>query len=87
MVYLMIYKLLDVLFQALYFALLIRVLISWIPHDRYHPIISIIYSLTDPILRPFQDIIPSWKLGIDLSPIFAFFAIGIVRNLVFQLLF
>ena len=87
MVYVMIYKLLDVTFQALYFALLIRVLMSWIPHDRYHPLINIIYRVTDPLLQPFQNIIPSWKIGLDLSPIFAFFALGIVRNLVFQLLF
>lgn len=87
MVYVVIYKILDLVFQALYFALLIRVLISWIPHDRHHPIMNFIYSTTDPLLLPFQNIIPTWKLGIDLSPIFAFFAIGIVRNLVFQLLF
>ena len=87
MVYFLLYKILDFLFQALYIALLIRVLISWIPHDRHHPIMNFIYTVTDPILQPFQNIIPSWKIGLDLSPIFAFFAIGIVRNLVFQLLF
>ena len=87
MAYLLVYKILDLVFQILYFALLVRVLMSWIPHDRNHSIMHFIYSITDPLLSPFQNIIPSWKIGIDLSPIFAFFALGILRNLVFQLLF
>lgn len=87
MVYLLLYKILNFTFQALYLALIVRVLMSWIPHDRYHPVMNFIYSITDPILQPFQNIIPSWKLGIDLSPILAFFAIGIIRDLVFTLLF
>ena len=87
MVYVLVYKFLDILFQSLYFALLIRVLLSWIPHDRFHPIIQFLYQVTDPILRPFQNIIPSWRLGIDLSPIFAFIAIGFIRKILFQLLF
>ena len=87
MVYFLLYKILDFLFQGLYLALIVRVLLSWLPHDRYHPIVSFLYDITDPILRPFQNIIPSWKIGIDLSPILAFFAIGIVRDLLFRILF
>ena len=80
------YKLIDLIFQVLNMALLIRVLLSWVPHNATHPIISLIYRITDPLLRPFQDIVPSWKLGIDLSPIFAFIALAIIRKLIFQLL-
>ncbi|RAP28277.1 YggT family protein [Candidatus Marinamargulisbacteria bacterium SCGC AG-343-D04] len=87
MVYFALYKILDTAFQGLYLALFIRVMLSWFPHDRSHPIMHFLYSITDPILRPFQDLIPSWKIGLDLSPIFAFFALGIIRNLVFTLLF
>ena len=87
MVYLLLYRILDFIFQGLYLALIARVLLSWIPHDRYHPIMQFLYDVTDPILRPFQNIIPSWKIGIDLSPILAFFALGIIRDLMFRLLF
>ena len=87
MAYHLIYRFLDIVFQGLYVALLIRVLLSWIPHNRYHPIIEFIYQVTDPLLRPFQNIIPTWKIGIDLSPIFAFLALGFIRKVIFQLLF
>ena len=87
MIYMLIYKFLDVTFQALYLALLIRVLLSWIPHNTDHPIILFIYQLTDPLLRPFQNIVPSWRLGIDLSPLFAFLALGFIRKILISLLF
>ena len=80
-------KLLDTGFQALYILLTIRILLSWISHDRYHPIVDFLYKATEPILAPFRDIVPSWKIGIDLSPIFAFIALGIVRKLIFGLIF
>ena len=87
MIYFALYKILDTVFQGLYLALFIRVILSWFPHDRNHSIVNMLYTITDPILRPFQDLIPSWKIGLDLSPILAFFALGVIRNLVFSLLF
>jgi len=87
MVYELLYRTLDILFQSLYFALMARVLLSWIPHNPYNSIIQTLYQVTDPLLRPFQNIIPSYKIGIDVSPILAFLALGFVRKIVFQLLF
>ena len=87
MIYVLLYKTLDFIFQALYFALIIRVLLSWVPHDPYHAIVQWIYRLTDPILQPFQDIIPTHRIGIDLSPIFAFIALGFVRKTLYMILF
>jgi YggT family protein len=87
MVYYLVYKFVDFSFQALYLALMVRVVLSWVPTNRAHPIISAIYEITDPLLRPFQNIVPAWRLGIDLSPLFAFIALGILRKLITQLLF
>ena len=70
------YQIINGIFDLLYLLLLIRILISWIPHDRYHPIIQFLYQATDPILRPFQNIFPT-SVGIDFSPIFAFMFLGI----------
>jgi uncharacterized protein YggT (Ycf19 family) len=45
-----------------------------------------IYQFTDPILKPFQNIIPPYKIGIDLSPLFAFIALSIAKKLLLMLL-
>lgn len=86
MVYFALYRAVDILFQALYLALLIRVLMSWIHHDPDHPIMAFLYRVTDPMLRPFQGIVPAYKIGFDISPIFAFLALGLLKKLVFSVL-
>ncbi|NOZ75922.1 MAG: YggT family protein [FCB group bacterium] len=78
--------LIDFLFQILTLALLVRVVLSWIPHDPRNDIIQWLYRLTDPLIRPFQQLIPPLGMGIDLSPLLAFFALGILRKLIIWLL-
>lgn len=80
------FALIDIVFQMLYLALLVRVILSWVPHDRYHPIIEKVYQITDPMLEPFQKLVPPSRMGFDISPIFAFIALGLIRRLLFQLL-
>jgi YggT family protein len=49
------------------FAVLIRVILSWVNPDPFNPAVSILTRLTDPILMPAQRILPPIG-GIDLSP-------------------
>lgn len=59
----------------LYLVLIIaRVIISWIANQSRHPLIPLIYQLTEPVLRPFSRLIPPIG-GVDLSPLFALIAI------------
>lgn len=80
-----IFNLIDIIFQALNLALIARVMLSWIPHDPYHPIVEWIIKLTDPIMKPFQKLIPPIA-GMDISPIFAFIALGIIKQLIIKVL-
>jgi YggT family protein len=79
------YQLISGVFDLVYLLLLIRILLSWLPHDRYHPLIQRLYQVTDPILRPFQSIFPT-SIGIDFSPLFAFVFLGILKSIIFRLL-
>lgn len=61
-----------------YFVLIIaRVLVSWIANQSRHPLIPLIYQLTEPVLRPFNKLLPPVG-GIDLSPLFALIALRVL---------
>ncbi len=79
-------SLIDFLFQILIILLLVRVILSWVPHNPYQEIIQWIYRITDPMIRPFQNLVPPIGPGIDISPLLAFFALGILRKLIIWLL-
>jgi YggT family protein len=52
------------------FAIIVRVVLSWVAPGGYNPAIAMINTLTESILRPFRRIIPPMG-GLDLSPLFA----------------
>ena len=79
------YQMINGVFDLIYLLLLVRILLSWIPHDRYHHMIQLLYQVTDPILQPFQRLIPT-NIGIDFSPIFAFMFLGILKSIIFRLI-
>ena len=69
----------NILFELLIYLLLIRIVLSWIPHNRLHPIIDFIYQITEPLLKPFRNMINPIG-GVDLSPIIVFFLLRLVQN-------
>jgi YggT family protein len=61
------------------------VILSWINQGGYSPVNSLLYSLTNPILKPIQRVIPPLS-GIDLSPLFAIIGLQVIRMLIMPLL-
>lgn len=72
-------QVLSVAISVLWWLIVIRALISWVSPDRFNPIVQFLYKTTDPFLIPFRRIIPAWKIGIDLSPVFAILALLFLR--------
>ena len=66
------------LFQML---ILIRVVMSWIPHDSYGQLPQLLHQITEPVLKPIREILPVQSMGFDFSPVIAFFALGFVKKL------
>ncbi|MRH78013.1 YggT family protein [Spiribacter sp. C176] len=74
-------ELISLLLNIYLIAIFMRVLLSWISPDGYHPAMTVVLSLTEPIMRPLRAIIPPIA-GVDLSPLAAIIAIQVVRMLV-----
>ncbi|MCB0091844.1 MAG: YggT family protein [Caldilineaceae bacterium] len=80
-----IFSLLAQLVGLYTFVLLARILISWIPNmDPYHPIVQLLYQVTEPVLDPARRLIPPLGM-IDISPIVVFIALGILQDVLRQL--
>ena len=60
----------DILFQVLIFAIIARALLSWFNLGPSHPLVRILYDLTEPILAPLRRVIPMIGM-IDITPIVA----------------
>ncbi len=67
-------KLMATLLWTYFFLIIVMVILSWAGPRLHHPVIPLVYQLTEPVLRPFRKVIPP-VAGFDLSPIFALIAI------------
>lgn len=82
-------SLIIIVFQALWWAILIRVLLSWLPMagfriDPYNPAIRLLNSITDPILEPLRKYTTVGM--IDLSPLVALIALRLIEQLLLSIL-
>lgn len=67
------------------YLLIIRILLSWIRHNPYQPLIRFIYEVTDPYLNVFRRFIPPFG-AVDFSPIVAFFVWELLWKFVVRIL-
>lgn len=72
--------------QLLIFAIFARVVLSWLRVTPRGVLFSLIVESTEPILSLFRRIIPPLGGIVDLSPLFAFLALDLLRSLILRLL-
>jgi YggT family protein len=78
-------------FQIYEFLILIRVLLSWINVNPYrptidHPLVRILYRITDPVLEPLRRIIPPIGGAIDITPVVALLLLEVLRQIIIRVL-
>jgi YggT family protein len=76
-----IFELVTLSLMMFMFAIIIRIVLSWIAPGTYNPATALLASITDPILRPFRRFVPPIA-GFDVSPIFAIILLGALSILV-----
>jgi YggT family protein len=78
-------ELLMLIINIFMFSIIIQVILSWINPGTYNPITALLYSITSPLMRPIQRMVPPIS-GIDLSPLVAIIGLQVVRMLIMPLL-
>ncbi|SJZ30646.1 YggT family protein [Selenihalanaerobacter shriftii] len=83
-------RLIDMAFTFYNWILIARVISSWVQPPTHHAnmrkILRFIYNWTEPVLGPIRRMLPTSSLGIDLSPIIAFIALGIIHSSLIRIL-
>lgn len=64
----------------------LRFIVSWLAPNARNSVTDLIYSLTEPLLRPFRTILSFGNLGIDLSPIILIFIIRMLKSILFKII-
>lgn len=73
--------------QIYYWVIFARLIMSWFPSppEGLRPVFSILYALTEPVLRLARPLIPPIRLGMaamDISPLLVFVVLFLVQRVV-----
>jgi YggT family protein len=60
--------------------IIIRALLTWVNPDPWNPIVQFLHRATEPVLAPIRRWLPTWRWGIDVSPMVAILAIYFVQG-------
>lgn len=78
-------QLLELLYNILFYSILISVVLSWVAPRGYNPAMKLLYDLTDPLLAFFRRYLPPMG-GIDISPLLALVALQFAKMAILPLL-
>jgi len=73
-------EILSLLISLFFWLILIRVILSFIQSDSYHPAVPLLMQLTEPVLAPIRRMIPGGG-PFDFSPLIATLALMLARVL------
>lgn len=65
-------------FSVLRFAIIVVVIVSWLPISPFSTWVRWAFAITEPILRPLREIVPRVAM-FDITPIVAYFLLGILE--------
>jgi len=83
---LIILTLINLAFDAVYILIVIRAFLTYLPHNRYHPIIKPAYDMTEPLLSIIRKGLPPEKIGLDASPFIAIVLLYLLQQVLLKIL-
>jgi len=73
-------RLLELLLWAYFWIIIARAVLSWVNPDPFNPVVRFLYRVTEPVLRPIRQRLPTMAMGLDLSPMVVLLAIYVLEG-------
>lgn len=80
-------NLINLVLVAYMWIIIARAVVSWVNPDPYNPIVRFLFRVTEPVLRPIRHRLPTFQMGLDLSPLVVLLVIYLVRDFLVPVLY
>ena len=77
-------RVLSYVFDILSWLIIIRALLTWVNPDPNNAIVQFIERATEPVLAPLRKLAPSFRIGLDISPMLAILIIYFLKIFLIQ---
>ena len=76
-------ELASLILDYVFWAVLVRVILSWVAPDPSNPVVRVVIQITEPLMAPVRRLLPDMG-GLDLSPLIVLLGVQFLKIL-FQL--
>ena len=73
-------RLLEIVLWAYFWMFIARAVLSWVNPDPSNPVVRFLSRATEPVLCPIRDRLPTFQMGLDLSPMIVLLAIYFLES-------
>ena len=80
-------NLVNVVLLVYMWIIIARAILSWVNPDPHNPIVRFLYRVTEPVLRPVRDRLPTFQMGLDLSPMVVLLGIYFLKEFLVPVLY
>ena len=77
----------NLVLVAYMWIIIARAILSWVTPDPYNQIVRVLYRVTEPVLRPVRDRLPTLQMGLDLSPMVVLLGIYFLKEFLVPVLY
>jgi len=79
--------LVNLLIVAYIWIIIARAILSWVNPDPYNPLVRFLHRVTEPVLRPVRERLPTHQLGIDFSPMIVILVLYFLKEFLVLVLY
>jgi YggT family protein len=77
---------LNFIFNLAYILMVIRAFLTYVPHDKEHPVLKLIYDATEPLLSVIKRGLPPTRIGVDASPFITIILLYLLQQIILYIL-
>jgi len=80
-------NLLNLVIVAYIWIIIARAIVSWVSPDPSNPIVRFLYRVTEPVLRPVRERLPTYQIGLDFSPMIVILVLYFLKEFLIPVLY
>jgi len=80
-------NLVNLVIIAYIWIIIARAIVSWVSPDPSNPIVRFLYRVTEPVLRPVRERLPTYQIGLDFSPMIVILVLYFLKEFLIPVLY
>jgi len=80
-------NLVNIVIVAYIWIIIARAIVSWVSPDPSNPIVRFLHRVTEPVLRPVRERLPTYQIGLDFSPMIVILVLYFLKEFLIPVLY